>query len=78
MAHHPSSVISTSERFRGREGGIWGRRVGVSAVGKRVEGQKLEPENQVPKTKWWCVFSSLLGSSFPSLLLYSLMLQFDF
>ncbi len=69
VAHHTSSVISTSERFRGREGGMWGRRVGVSTVGKQVEGQKLEPKNQVPKTKWWCVFSSQLFFSFSTLLL---------
>lgn len=60
VAHHPSSVISTLERFRGREGGMWSRSVGVSTVGKQAEGQKLEPENQVPKTKWWCVFSTQL------------------
>lgn len=55
----------------GREGGMWGRRVGASTVGKLAQGQKLEPENQVSKTKWWCVFSTQLFFSFsPLLLLY--------
>lgn len=48
---------------------MWGRRVGLSTVGKHAEGQKLEPENQVPKTKWWCVFSTQLFFFFSTLLL---------
>lgn len=47
VAHHPSSVISTSERFRGREGGMRGCRVGVSretsrgpTTGAREPGSK--------------------------------------
>lgn len=39
------------------------------SVGKRTEGQKPEPENQVPKTKWWCVFSTQLFSSLSTLVL---------
>ena len=39
------------------------------SVGKGTEGQKLEPENQVPKTKWWCVFSTQLFFSLSTLLL---------
>lgn len=63
MAHHPSSV-STSARFRGREGGLWSRKVEANTVGKQAEGQKLEPEIQVPKTKLFCVFSTDFFFSF--------------
>lgn len=75
VAHHPSSVISASVRFRGREGGLWSRGVGASTVGKQAEGQKLEPANQLPKTKWWYVLSTHFFFSF---LFYSLLLQFLF
>lgn len=42
---------------------------GESTAGKRAEGQKLKPENQVPKSKWWCVFFTQLFFSLPALLL---------
>lgn len=51
VAHHPSSIIRSSERFRRREGGMCGRRDLLKTLRKQAGSQQLEPGNLVPKTK---------------------------
>lgn len=76
VAHHPSSVISTSGRFRGREGGKEG--CGAGELERVPQGNTRRAKSRSQRTRFQKqsggVFS-LLSSSFPSLSFHSPALQ---